>query len=969
MLSNSKPSPGTLPDFAPDPFRREAAMKNFPHRELARRLSAVMPEGRLISDPLRTYAYGTDASVYRLVPKLIVRVENEKEVLETLAACRSLKLPLTFRAAGTSLSGQALSDSVLLLLGVKGFRQIEIRPDGETIRLGAAVLGAQANAALAPLGKKIGPDPASVNAAKIGGIVANNACGMTSGVDHNSMGTLLSMRMILADGTVLDTGDPESRAAFLRERKDLVAGVQTLADRVRGNPALTTKIREKYRIKNTCGYSLNALTDHDDPIEMIAHLMIGSEGTLGFISAVVFRTLPEASRRAAALMVFPDTARACEAVLKLKDCTVSAAELMDRVALRAVERKPGMPPWIRELGDQATALLVETGADDEESLERQAGEIREAFAGFPLAHDFAFTTDPVQIAQLWEIRKGIFPSACVARRPGTSVIIEDIAVPIAHLESCLGELQKMFAAYNYENPVIWGHVFDGNVHFVLTPDFTDPAEVKKYQRFMDAVVALVVDRYNGSLKAEHGTGRNMAPFVAREWGSELYAVMREIKALFDPEGLLNPGTLLSDDPEGHLRHFKAMPVADPVVDTCIECGFCERNCMSHEFTLSARQRIVAYREITRLQRTGENPARLRELSTAFRYLGDETCAADGLCATSCPVEIDTGKLIKHLRRAHLRPPAHRLAEWIGDHISTVTALTRLGLGIVDRVHGVIGSKRMRHLNETLRCLSRGRLPLWTPYMPANAAAVACLPVRTENPRKVVYFPSCITRSMGPARGEEADGDVPAVTARLIRKAGFEIIYPENMASLCCGMPFASKGIADVAEKRARELGRALLDASDNGRLPVVCDISPCLHHMRETLDRRLTLYEPIRFTLEVLAPRLKFRKLPETVAIHTVCSAKKMGLEAPLRQLAEMCAEKVAAPEIVCCGFAGDRGFTHPELNAFGLRRLAEQIPEDCAGGYSTSRTCEIGLSHHSGVNYRSILYLVDRATEATTKG
>lgn len=938
-------------------------MTNPAYRELTRRLSDVLPQDRLITDPLRTYTYATDASVYRMTPKLIVRVEDETEVLETLAACRGLNLPLTFRAAGTSLSGQALSDSVLLLLGVKGFRDIEIAPDGESIRLGAAVLGAQANAALAPLGKKIGPDPASVNSAKIGGIVSNNACGMTSGVDYNSMGTLNAMRLILADGTVLDTGDPKSRENFLAAKPALVEGVRALSERVRADSASTQKIREKYQIKNTCGYSLNALTDHDDPVDMIAHLMIGSEGTLGFISEVTFQTLPEASQKATALMVFPDTKRACEAVLKLKDCTVSAAELMDRVALHSVESKPGMPPWIRDLDEAATALLVETAANDAETLEKQSAEIRNAFADFPMAHDFAFTTDPVKTAQLWEIRKGIFPSACVARRPGTSVIIEDIAVPIPHLESCLDELQKMFVEYEYENPVIWGHVFDGNVHFVLTPDFTVPAEVEKYKRFMDEVVELVVGRYNGSLKAEHGTGRNMAPFVAREWGPELYAVMREIKQLFDPDGLLNPGTIINDDPEGHVRHFKAMPVADPVVDTCIECGFCERNCMSHEFTLSARQRIVAYREMARLRRTGEDPARLRELSRAYSYLGDETCAADGLCATSCPVDIDTGKLIKHLRHAHLSPPAHKLAEWIGDHMCAVTGLTRLGLDAVDRVHGIIGTKRMWQLSQTLRRWSRGLLPLWTPYMPANAASISCMPVRAENPKKVVYFPSCITRSMGPARGEK-DGDVPAVTARLIRKAGYEIIYPEGMESLCCGMPFSSKGIDDVAETRAKELEQALLDATDGGRIPVVCDMSPCLYHMRETLDRRLTLYEPIQFTLDVLAPSLTFRKLPETVAVHTVCSAKKMGLEAPLRRLAEMCAEEVVAPEVVCCGFAGDRGFTHPELNEFGLRNLAEQIPDDCAGGYSTSRTCEIGLSHHSGVNYRSILYLVDRATE-----
>jgi D-lactate dehydrogenase len=177
------------------------------------------------------------------------------------------------------------------------------------------------------------------------------------------------------------------------------------------------------------------------------------------------------------------------------------------------------------------------------------------------------------------------------------------------------------------------------------------------------------------------------------------------------------------------------------------------------------------------------------------------------------------------------------------------------------------------------------------------------------------------------------------------------------------MPFASKGIFETADQKAAELGDALLKASDNGRIPILCDMSPCLYHMKETLDSRLQLFEPIEFTLKYLDDRLEFQKVPETVAIHTVCSAKKMGLEADFQRLAEMCAEKVIVPDIICCGFAGDRGFNVPELNAFGLRRLKPQLSPDVRAGYSTSRTCEIGLTSHSGIDYQSILYLVDRCT------
>jgi D-lactate dehydrogenase len=933
-----------------------------PYQSLLNRLAADIPQSRLISDPLRTLAYGTDASFYRLTPKVIVKVEDENETLAVLKACSELKIPITFRASGTSLSGQALSDSVLVELGPEGWRNFNISDDRSEIALGAAVLGAEANGYLAPYGKKIGPDPASINSAKIGGIVSNNACGMASGITGNSMGTVLGMRIILADGTVLDTRDDDSRHTFLANRKDMIDGVTDLAQRLKEDPETVARIRRKYEIKNTTGYSVSALINFDDPIEMIQHLIIGSEGTLGFISEVTFRTLEVPAYKSTGLMLFPDIARACEAVLLLKDCEISAAELMDRASLRSVENKPGMPPYIKTLGDTVTALLVETAADDTATLQRQVDEINTKFADFPMVRDFVFSTDPEQAAALWSIRSGLFPSVCHARQKGTTVIIEDIAVPIGQLRDCLLDLQAMFEQYAYKDTIIWGHVFDGNVHFVLTPDLSDPAEIDKYKAFMAELADMVVDKYDGSLKAEHGTGRNMAPFVRREWGDLIYDVMRGVKTLFDPASMLNPGVIVNDDPDAHAKNIKAMPQAHELVDTCTECGFCERSCMSHELTLSARQRIVIYREMARLAASGEDLVRLSELKKAYMYYGDQTCATDGLCALTCPVEIDTGKLIKALRQDQLSPAARQLGAQMAKRMDTVTALTRFGLNLLNWMHSLLGTRRLTALATWLRSLSGDRLPLWTPAMPRGGAASAWHAYGSDQADKVVYFPACINRGMGPAGGSR-ERSLNKVTESLLKKAGYRIIYPAATDKLCCGMPFASKGLSETATTKAAELGEALLNVSDNGRIPILCDMSPCLYHMKKTLDSRLQLFEPIEFTLKFLADRFEFEKVPETIAIHTVCSAKKMGLEADFLRLAEMCAEKVVTPDVICCGFAGDRGFTVPELNAFGLRRLKKQLPSEVSSGYSTSRTCEIGLTTHSGIDYRSILYLVDQCT------
>ena len=917
---------------------------------------------RVYTDHLRRYAYGVDASCYSYLPKVVVKAEDEREVRRLIRLCQQCGTPFTFRAAGSSLSGQCSSEDVLIVCN-DGFKKMEVIDDGKALKCECGVIGSDANDLLKPYNRKIGPDPATLATALVGGILNNNSSGMCCGTAQNSYKTIRSIRVVLLDGTVLDTSDKKSIEQFLREKPQMVEDILQLRKEILADEELTHLIHHKYKIKNTTGYGLNSLVDFEDIIDIINHLFIGSEGTLGFVSEIVYNTVEDVPHKGCGLMFFSTLNDASLAVVALANMgreKVVAAEMMDYQSLKAVQTLDNVPDFVREVPEGTSAILFQTESYSKEIVDENLAFIKEQLKDIPTAIPSLYSQDPKEYDSWWAIRKGILPIVGGQRRKGTTVITEDVCFQIEDFTKGIEMLTELFHKYDFvDGGVIFGHALSGNVHFNITPDFSDPKDTKNFGDLVKEMSERV-SGFGGSLKAEHGTGRMVAPFIEMEWGRKAYEINRRIKAIFDPTRILNPDVMITDDPDVYKKNLKAQCVIDDAFTICMECGFCEKNCPSRNLTLTPRQRIALLRETKRLENEG-NFAVANELKKGYEYFGVETCAACSMCKGLCPLSIDTAQIALSMRR--IDPPAPGLAKKIYDNFSSTLEMCRAGVSLEGIAGAIITQKAISKITEGLHGVTGV-----TPYVPKTTPKANRYKLKNRikptNFEKVVYFSTCANRAFRQNQGYDDQRSLQQVVESLCNKAQIDIIYPEHIENLCCGLSF--ENYDDVHERAVKDLHDALMKASQNGKYPIVIDHSACFNHAFKHMPD-LEINDISEFLCKFVVPRLDITKCDERVLVHKQCKIKVLGKSQYIEDLARLCSDNVFnIKSFACDGFAGQKGFFTPELNKCATKDLASEVAEYGATlGVSSSSTCEIGLGESGGIPFVSVAYLLDRCSKA----
>lgn len=928
-------------------------------KDLKKGLSAILPAERIKTRLIDRYAYASDASHFYLVPKAVVQPVSIEEIKNLFAFSQQQNIPVTFRAGGTSLSGQGVTDGILADLS-NYWRKVVAEDNGATVRVEPAVIGSYVNHALKPFGRKIGPDPASITAAMMGGILSNNASGMCCGVVQNSYHTLKSMTFVLPNGMVFNSALEEDHKRFETEAAVIAAEIKKLRQEIFNNPELITRIRKKYKQKNTVGYCLNAFVDFERPLDILTHVIIGGEGTLAFIAEAVMHTVPDLPCKMTGMLYFENAEVACSTIPELIKTGAAALEFMDRASLRSVENMPGVPAVLKDLPAKGAAILCEFQEVNPEKLTEQFEKAKPIFSQLPLLFPPSFTLDTKEQAVMWKIRKGMYPSVAGMRAKGTSALLEDFTFPVEKLGHAVTDVQLLFEKYNYDNGIIFGHAKDGNLHFVISQGFFTKEDIEHFEHFNEELFDLVLNKYDGALKGEHSTGRAVSSFVEKEWGPEAYQVMKRLKQVIDPANLLNPGIIITEDKQAHVHDLKVMPVVEEEVDKCIECGYCEQNCPSRDLTLTPRRRIGVRRAIKRMEDTGDWATR-KSLLKDYKYDGMETCAVDGMCAVNCPVDINTGDLIKRLRRENHSGFQNWLAMRVAKNFRFVEGMVRLGVSSSLFMNRIFGKKYMIRLTKGIRAIIPA-FPLWSNQIrkPGKRLQTANVPNATQ---EVIYFTTCISRMMGGQTGEQF--------MTVCRRAGISVIIPPGSSGSCCGQLYSSKGFTKAFKETANANIQKLWKSTDQGRIPVILDVTSCTQTIKiypkyltdenKLLFDQMNFVDVIDFVADSIIPRLKISHPKEKIVFHPVCSVTKMGSMPKLQAIGKACAVRADYPVFAgCCGMAGDRGFYYPDLTLSATRKEVNEVNQsDYDGYYSSSRTCEMALSESSGKNYESILKLV----------
>lgn len=924
-------------------------------------------EGEILEKAFDRIVSSINASPYKQIPKMVAKVSCEEDVVSLMKAALRRNIPYTFKAAGTSLSGQCISKELLIILNNEKWRKSKIEKNGSYITVQVGLTGLEVNRLLTPFRKKIGPDPSSLSVAKIGGIVANNAKGNCCGTFDDSYKTLESMKVILYDGTLLDSKDLKSRSAFEKSHKDLIKKILELSKEAKNNPAVFNMIKHKYKIRNTVGLTLCALLDFEDPIDILIHLMIGSEGTLGFISEVTFKTISILPFTSTVLVTFKNKKDAEAGIKVCKELNASAVEWMNDELIFKARQVEKLKNVIQPMSVGGVTLLIEINSESESELEKKELGIKNGLHKVSNEQiEINFKRNWKDREKIWALRKGAFTISSKGKKISASLITEDIVVPIDSLADAIEDIEILLLKNSYEK-IVFGHALFGNFHLLFSVDFSNEKEKEKYDSFMIDLFSIVVRRYNGSMKGEHGTGRNVSPFVEKEWGQSCYRLMEKIKEIFDPKNLMNNEVIFNHDKKSYLKDISTIEEVDPTIDNCVECGFCEPVCPSRNIALNPRERIAVLREVENKE-SKFSKKDLKNIKKEFNKKGVNTCGIVGVCGIACPIGIDTGNMIKKINIRKKNKIEKKIAEFFARRFHLLDLTLRIFLTFFHFLCKFLTFKGIKITFKKIRKLGVRSIPFLfskeTFPVLENVKSIknnSCIGFK-----KVVFFPTCVERLMKHPSNEDSMLDD---FFSLLKKARVQAIIPKNMNSLCCGQIFSGRGFLRAGEIAKEQLKKEFYKITNGGVIPIVVNTSSCFKTLDFLNKENFKIFDLSSFILEYLNESLTYEKVKEDILIHEPCSLKNTSAYGNIKKIANMCTDFVYEPiDLECCGFAGDKGFFEPEVNESALKPLRNQKYSKIKRGFSQSFLCEVGLSFYTGKSYRSILKLVNECTVSKNK-
>jgi FAD/FMN-containing dehydrogenase/Fe-S oxidoreductase len=901
---------------------------------LAERLHGALDgrlDGYVRTDPASRALWSTDASIYLRKPVAVVVARSEEDVKRTLEAAREIGLPITPRGTGTSLAGQATAPG--LALDVSEMQRVfDLDPDNRRCSVEPGCIQGELNALVEPHGLVFGADTSTSDVATLGGMVGNNSAGMRSIVYGTTADQILSLRCVLASGETVELR-PISREEALRRARHADVEARLLRGALGIGERYSGEIQRRFprMIRRVSGYGLDALVDPE--VLDLTRLVCGSEGTLAVVTRAEFRLAELPPQRAMASFQFGSLGEAARATVELLGESPSALELLDEVAIGRARKNPIYRDSTRFVrGDPKSLLLIEWSGTEEELEARFAG--LEELARKVGAHQVVPLRSKGEMSQTVKLRKSILPLLLgTTDKEKPVAFVEDAAVPPNRLEEFMERFEEIV-----EKSGTWacfyGHASVGCLHVRPALDTSDPEGVARMRRIAEEVAELVVE-CGGSISGEHGDGLSRSEFLEKMYGPEILRAFAEVKALFDPEGMLNPGVIVDPPPMDRQLRIgpgrRRLPIDTNLsfsdqggfaaaVELCNGSGLCRKKtggtmCPSYMVTLDEHDTTRARANMLRSVIDGTLPP--EELTGERMKEVMDLCVGCKACKTECPSQVDVASMKTEVLYQMGREHGFSLRQRAAGHVRRQLALAAFlpslynavsGTGLAHRAAALAGIDPRRSLPKVTGKTFSRRFP----NLPQGAG-----------PARVALFNDTWNEYQRPEIGEGA--------VRLFAAAGAKVHLPRVV---CCGRPMLSEGLIDDARRNARRNLDVLYPLVERGA-PLVGLEPSCILTIRDDYRKLLPddprveklagatrLFEEALLDLD---PDLRLRE-GSPVLLHGHCHQKALVGTGPTEEaLALASGADVEVVDSGCCGMAGLFGYEegHYEVSMkMGERRL-----------------------------------------------